>query len=261
MELTEKLVYVEKVSGGKDGQFHCTVSDPGEDRDGDIVDQHGWSTKLFNKNPVLLFGHGMETRIAVGSVDAIGVTDKSGNLEADFHFNVKTTLGKELFELYNDRDMRAVSPGFMGQKVHRISEGRGDMKCERCLSIKNPKEEGFFSMPRHFVKQEMWELSACAIPANASALTSMRKAAARLNSKEAWEFVEAVMKFPGGDQAETAYEELLQRINKLEEKIEEFKDSRIPSTTIEKIIGESSQDTAARLLLAARRVVRDLKAS
>jgi len=170
----QKLI-AEFSKGAKEGSFRGTLSTGAVDRDGDFIVQKGWNLKHYKKNPVVLFQHMAKV---VGSADHVEVNEKSGNLEGAWHFNQKIPLGRELTELYAERDMRALSVGFMGTKLHSLDTGIQD-ECEDCLGVRNPKT-GFFG-GRHFQKQELWEFSAVAIGSNPQALA---KAASLLAPEE-----------------------------------------------------------------------------
>ncbi len=168
MDKRQRTVYVKQA--GEPGHYEAVVSTGEPDRDGDIIEPGGWELENYRKNPVVLFAH--DPRLVVGGTDDIRATGEG--LVARFHFNLQTQLGRELDALYSAGDMRAFSVGFMPLEYEEIHE------------------DGRFKGYR-FTRQELYEFSAVAIPANPSALVRMQKAAAALPPDEGgWEFIEAL---------------------------------------------------------------------
>ncbi len=124
-----------------------------EDRHGEVVEVSGWDLKNFKKNPILLWGH--EHSIpAIGTAKNIRIEGegKKARLMFEPKFHEATDFAKAIKFLYegddeNDPVLNSFSVGFMPQ----------DMDGNR------------------YTKQELLEISAVNVPANAEARVVARK--------------------------------------------------------------------------------------
>jgi HK97 family phage prohead protease len=191
--------YVKQEKEKKAGRHKAVASTGVKNRNRLVVNQDGWNLTNFHKNPILLFQHNPDW--PVGGVDAAAVEGEkeSKALMAEFHFNTKTTLGRELEALYADRDLRAVSVGFMPEKgLKELTEGEDD----------DEKIVGYESE-----KQELWELSAVAIPADPNALKQMKQAATSLRPEAGgWPFIEAIRAYTEQGTPLAAVQEAIQEM-------------------------------------------------
>jgi len=137
--------YVEKVADDEEGVLEVAIASSGStDRHGDIIDQEGWNLKNFKKNPVLLWGHNSyETRPPIGKIMKIW-TDGEGKR--------KKLLFKPKFDLKDE---------FAALIYHKYKEG-----------YLNSFSVGFMPLDQEdnkYTKQELLEVSAVPVPANADA--------------------------------------------------------------------------------------------
>jgi len=116
------------------GKLIAVASDDSEDRHGDSLDQTSWDLRQFKKNPVLLMSH--QYHLApIGIAKNIRVKDNKLIFEPEFH--EITQMASEVKKMFLDGIMRAFSVGFMENKKK---------------------------------KNELLEISAVSVPANANAL-------------------------------------------------------------------------------------------
>lgn len=134
-----------------DGGLSFVMSDGSEDRYGDTVAPTGWKTDAFLKNPVFLWQHdrGLPPIGKVGSIAMDGATLRAKDVTftpSDLH-----PFGAQIGKLYEAGFLNAVSVGFMPVKYSFNDSGGID-----------------------FQEQELLELSAVTVPANANALLEAR---------------------------------------------------------------------------------------
>jgi len=147
-----------------DGKLVAIASTEEKDRMGTIIRASGWKLKNFKKNPVLPFAH-RYNELPVGIVKNIRVEDKKLIFEPVFH--EITQLSREVKQMYTSDPpiMRAFSVGFM-------------------LLELDDKD------PHIIVKQELLEISAVPVPANASALSQISKSITKNQEREINEWIE-----------------------------------------------------------------------
>lgn len=114
------------------------------DRHGERINQEGWDLKNFKKNPVMLWGHD-HNEIAVGNARNIHIERASGTPRLVFtpDFHEKTEKARALKALFEEGWLNSFSVGFI------------------------PKE--FDGKENTYLKQELLEISAVNVPANAEA--------------------------------------------------------------------------------------------
>jgi len=144
------------------------ASDESMDRDGDIVAATGWKLDNYLKNPVVLYGHNY-SELPVGKAENVVIDTAARQLIIDVKFptveelSTGTPSEHALFvdSVYNLAKLgllNAVSVGFRGIKVDPITDSAGHYT------------------GRHFIEQELMELSIVPVPANANAVAIMRGA-------------------------------------------------------------------------------------
>jgi len=142
-----------KIEGRPGEPMVFIASEESEDRAGDIISASGWDLVNFKKNPVFLYMHD-QTFPAIGLWNNVHVEGKqllgSAIWDDDDDF-AKLIKGK-----YERGFMRAVSVGF---RVFEFEE------LPRKDQSPNQRPGGLL-----FKKQELLEISAVAVPANAKAL-------------------------------------------------------------------------------------------
>lgn len=135
-------------ANGEDGLMGFVASDESVDRMGDVVRAKGWVLDDFKRNPVFLWAHNASLP-AIGAVRQVYVEGRK--LMAGVEW-AQTVAAQEIKGLYDGGFMRAVSVGFRPIEFAPRSDDEGNFA-------------GF-----EFKRQELLELSAVPVPANARAL-------------------------------------------------------------------------------------------
>lgn len=138
LETSEKEIQV-----NEDNTFKVIASTESEDRHGDIVRVDGWDIENFMKNPVIVIDHNWTVENIVWKATKIYTEDDKLIVEWVF---TSTWKGQLVNELYNGWFLKAVSVGFLPKQYE--------------------DEKGSI-----ISKQELYELSFVAIPANPEALS------------------------------------------------------------------------------------------
>ena len=120
-----------------DGKMVVIASDESKDRVGESLKVDDWDFKNFKKNPVLQAGHDYRPQFTIGVAKNLRVEGKKVLFEPMFHSI--TSLGREIKEMFEQGILKAWSVGFIPGRE------KGD-------------------------KNELLEVSAVAVPANANAL-------------------------------------------------------------------------------------------
>lgn len=136
---------VEKTEKPKIFRFVGSSEKP--NRHGDIIDQDGWETGNWEKNPVILWDHN-HSLPPIGRGIALQKKAKPKQLVFDVEF-AETPLANEIRALVEQGFIKGVSVGFVPQEVEPV----------------DPKDDSWFA-PRRYKKQELLELSIVNIPAN-----------------------------------------------------------------------------------------------
>ena len=136
-------------NGASDGAMTFVVSTGDVDRHGDTISVDGWHLQAYIRNPVFLWAHNY-TRPAIGK--ALNVWGGGQRLLARVEF-APTEFAQEVAGLYQTGYQRGVSVGFKPVKY----QARRDPETGAFLGI-------------NFIEQELLEISAAPVPANASAL-------------------------------------------------------------------------------------------
>lgn len=127
------------------GRFKVTISTADRDRQGEVVDQNGWDTTLYLKNPIVLWGHDYYS-LPIGICDKLYL--EGGNLVAEGSFapEAANPFAQQVRQLYDLGIVRATSVGFIPLEF--------DTKDSRMIT-----------------KAELLEFSFVPVPANPYALT------------------------------------------------------------------------------------------
>ena len=169
MNMNETRTLTVKAATQGERIIRFIASDESLDRDGDIVTATGWKLDNYLKNPVVLYGHDYD-ELPVGKASSVIIDPSARQLVIDVSFPAIKDISPEgdpsehaLFvdSVYNLAKLgllNAVSVGFRGIKVEPILDGDGHWT------------------GRHFVEQELLELSIVPVPANANAVAIMRGA-------------------------------------------------------------------------------------
>jgi hypothetical protein len=154
------------------------------DRYGDVIRVAGWQLDSYKKNPVFMFAH-KSSEPPIGKCVEIHTESNPPALVQTIQFANAATypFAEVIFNLYRERMMNAVSVGFMPLEMpNRISD------------LEN-NTTGY-----EFTSQELLELSAVPIPANADCLArAVQKGFAEEDLKRAF----------GAMSAEEFYKELI----------------------------------------------------
>ena len=118
------------------------------DRDGDVIRADGWILDNYLKNPVVLFAHKYD-ELPVARAEKVWVEDGKLKATARFATEKENSLAENVYQLYKNGYMNAVSVGFIPVEYEE-------------------KEEGY-----EFTKQELLEFSCVPVPANPEALISL----------------------------------------------------------------------------------------
>lgn len=132
-------------------------SDETKDRDGDIIMVSGWEMENFIKNPVFLYAHN-HSGVPIGS--ATKVIRRKNPARLEFHEKFPSEgiypFADMILALFQEKVLNASSVGFMPKKWEEMEKDED-----------NPNQ---YWPGRRFTKQELLELSACAVPSNPAAL-------------------------------------------------------------------------------------------
>jgi len=136
-------------------------TDETRDRDGDIVKLSGWMLENYLKNPVFLWAHDYRS---VPLAAAQKVIKKRSSNAMEFHLRFPSEglhpFADMILNLYSENIINASSVGFIPYKWEDLTdEEKQDM---------SPMAEMWGG--KKFTKQELLELSGCAVPSNPNAL-------------------------------------------------------------------------------------------
>lgn len=142
------------------------------DRDGDIIELKGWQLENYRKNPVFLWSHNYGS---VPLARAEKVIRRREPACMEFHLLYPTRgihpFADMILELYGENIINASSVGFIPWEWDDIKED------EKLSPIIDPKvvKGTRRTWGRRYTKQELLELSGCAVPANPNALQNALK--------------------------------------------------------------------------------------
>lgn len=141
------------VTEKRKGKLLAVASTEDEDRSGDSLDSKAWDISKFKENPVLQAGHDYRPQYTIGIAKNIRIEE--GKLVFEPKFHTKTQLAKDIKSMYESDPpyLRAWSVGFIPY-AEAVKQG-----------IDTGGKE----------KNELLEVSAVAVPANAEALTEAKE--------------------------------------------------------------------------------------
>jgi hypothetical protein len=136
-------------------------TDETRDRDGDIVKVAGWMLENYQKNPVFLWAHDYRS-VPLAAAQKVIRKRNPASLEFQMRFPTEGLhpFADMILNLYSEGIINASSVGFIPFKWEDLSdEEKQDM---------SPMAEMWGG--KKFTKQELLELSGCAVPSNPNAL-------------------------------------------------------------------------------------------
>ncbi len=148
---------ITKDTGGSDnGKLRLTSTTNEVDRYGDVIPIGTWSFKNYLRNPVMLFNHDYGVVAGHPPVQAktLRIVERKHKIEQDVQFHRQTPFNEDLYSLYRDGYMSAVSVGFgtTSKPLLRTSDDGEIIGIE-------------------FTGQDLFESSFVAVGANPSALS------------------------------------------------------------------------------------------
>jgi len=190
----------------KDGTMTVIASDESIDRAGDSLKIKDWNLKNFKKNPVLQAGHDYRPQFTIGIAKNIRVEGTKLLFEPKFH--TITDLAKEIKAMYEEGVLKAWSVGFIP----------GYEKDQ---------------------KNELLEVSAVAVPANANALVMAKG----MNQEQEGEIKEKLDEFISEESKETPGEindDNISDENKItQEEIDNAKEEPVEEKPVEEPVEET----------------------
>ncbi len=156
-------------------------TDETKDRDGDIIRLKGWELENYVKNPVFLWSHDYRSVPIARSERVIRRRDPSC-LEFHLRFPEKGIypFADMILALYAEKFINASSVGFIPRDWQWIE-------------IEDEKGNKVRDGGREFLKQELLELSGCAVPSNPSALQDALSGFKSISADSRQEFVNILM--------------------------------------------------------------------
>jgi HK97 family phage prohead protease len=208
------------------------VSTDSLDAYGDVVDQD-WDLKRYSKNPVVLWNHnrsffaGPEADLPIGHADAVV---RNGQLEARLFFvdERANPMAEKVFQGFVQKSISAVSAGF---RPHTVSREMTD-------------DVEFYRLSDN----ELYEISACPIPANPDAVAKA-KALGQLKALAARSTTTKQVSTASSD----AKKEPAMEIKELEDKIKSLEAAAAKSA--------EAMATTTKALEGAQATITELKAS
>lgn len=146
-----QVIHKTKQSTSERG-LEFVLSDASIDRYGDTISIDGWDLELFRKNPICLFGHSAD--FPIGVWEDLSVRD--GALRGNLRLAPPDTSPRiaEIHKLVDAGVLRACSVGFIPlESAPRAGSSGGT----------------------HFKRQQLVEVSLCAVPANGNALAVAKR--------------------------------------------------------------------------------------
>jgi uncharacterized protein len=153
-------------------------TDETKDRQGDIVMVNGWVLDNFLNNPVFLWAHDYGS-IPIGKATMVWKKRSPRRMvfEETFPEEGLFPLADLIFELFKGKFINASSVGFIPLDWEEMKPGED--------------EPSTWWTPRRYIRQELLELSGCAVPANPSAL---QEAVKGMKFQPSAKFIENLLK-------------------------------------------------------------------
>jgi HK97 family phage prohead protease len=131
-----------------------TFSDETVDRMGDTIAANGWDLSGFKSNPVALWSHDSSAP-PIGLASGVGPVGKKLMGTIEFAPAETYAFADTIYRLLVGKYLRAVSVGFIPREWEFVNDPARPMGIS-------------------FTKQELLEISVCAVPANPNALSAAR---------------------------------------------------------------------------------------
>ena len=141
-----KKQHIKAYTKKNNGKLLAIASTEGKDRSGDELKMSDWDLASFKKNPVLQAGHNYNPEYTIGVAEKIRVENNQLVFEPNFH--EITQLARDIKAMYEQAVLSTWSVGFIPH------------------ALMNPEDTK--------AKNELLEISAVAVPANAECLTSAK---------------------------------------------------------------------------------------
>lgn len=223
-------------------QLTIVGTDETQDRDGDILTMSGWDIENYLANPVFLWAHDYASVPLAAAVKVIKKKAPKPHMVFVNQFAPEGIFpfADMIYELYNLKQINASSVGFIPKEWENL----------------DTKEPSGFWNPRKFIKQELLELSGCAVPCNPAALQLAVKGFGKaFKGFDPAMFVKHIM---GEERMELeANDNLINEIGSIGSKVEfidetEAKVHQVPEaikglTEIEKLCGEGAFEITKEL--------------
>lgn len=188
-------------------------TDESKDRDGDIIQMNGWQLENYRKNPVFLWAHNYSS-VPLARTEKLIKRQNPARME---HHLVYPTKGVHPFadmilELYGERIINASSVGFIPWEWDELMED------EESRAVKGKRKP----CGRKYLKQELLELSGCAVPSNPNALQDALKGKSFIDvpfkEVQKWLLGQAIP--PKPKNADDIMEELMGKLPEIEDEAE-----------------------------------------
>lgn len=129
-----------------------TASTAAVDRYGDSIDQRGWITDNFSRNPVFLWSH-RSGDPPIGKVTKLTKSAKELVAKVEFASKQIFPFAETIFQLYRNGFLSSCSVGFLPMESEPLIDDAGRRTGEK------------------YLKQELLEISGTPVPANPEALS------------------------------------------------------------------------------------------
>lgn len=128
------------------------------DRDGDRILSSGWRLGNFQKNPVIPWAHQYNQPPVAKALD-VKVEERKLKLLIQFAMKEEYGFADTVYRLYQGGFLSAFSVGFNPLKYELVER-----------TINGRKTRG-----HDYIEVELWEVSACTVPSNPSALVAAKR--------------------------------------------------------------------------------------
>lgn len=157
MKKTQKTVSFEiKEINEEDRSFLAVGSTEDIDRDSDRILASGWELENFKKNPVIPWAHRYGDPPVAQAID-VYTDDGKLLFRPKFASAAEYPFADTIYRLYKGGYLRSFSVGFMPKRYEIVERSN--------------KRLGY-----DFIETELWEISACTVPANPHALVAAKTA-------------------------------------------------------------------------------------
>jgi hypothetical protein len=148
-------------------------TDETKDRDGDIILLKGWQLENYLKNPVFLWAHDYRS-VPLGAAQKV-VRRRKPEPHMIFHIKFPTEgiypFADMILQLYREKVINASSVGFIPLEWEPLEKEDEEDRTTEGEESKLLLLRG----GRRYIKQELLELSGCAVPSNPNALQDAAK--------------------------------------------------------------------------------------